>query len=640
MNSQIDQLIDEMIENHPSPEQIDFDPRLCGIPSALIISKVIFSFQSLKILDLSDRSLKDEGIKKLGKVLMNHSSLVRICLRGNSIGNKGALSLSEVLKKNSTITWLDLSYNWLGPPSGTILSEALKINESLLSLNLSHNVLGSEGTAGISPGLEINKSLTWLNLATNCKIGDNGVSALCNSLIKNKSLRWLNLRENEIGSLGCSALAELILKNDTIDRLWLGGNQLGDGYRGIEDFGNALSSNKTIRSLDLAWNCISGLGLSLLFNGLLRNYTLRNISLTGNPIGKKGVSELCLLIELNLPLRAIVLDKEQVNIKNAEKLLEAIQSNENLIELQIGWENDFVKKENHVKKNINIDNNSNNDNDNNNNNNNDNDINNNEKKSNQKKKKRRRRRRKSGNNNDDEFCKKNYQNRLSIYNGIKKHLSKNDNRISTINEDFLQLYRRSELTNIELVGNFAHKEILELRIGEINWKGYKKRVSLFTSIEMNTFLKWVYSDETSEESEELIEIIANKIGGSKKPFTSTLKQDLKQLYHSNETKDFAVIVNGEKIFAHRIVLQARSGLFRDLFTNVKNCPNHVSDYYGSAKETIKTFFYYLYTNEINEEFLSDLAIEQLHDVIDYYQLNENSSINDLIELVSIKRFQI
>ena len=88
-----------------------------------------------------------------------------------------------------------------------------------------------------------------------------------------------------------------------------------------------------------------------------------------------------------------------------------------------------------------------------------------------------------------------------------------------------------------------------------------------------------------------------------------------------ETGDFIIIVNGEKLKCHKTILQARSGLFRNMFLNVQDESNEVKDYSGLSPKAMIKVLEFMYTgnmSNVTEEIKKEL--EELN-YLEYFQIN-------------------
>ncbi|KAJ3447234.1 btk-binding protein-related [Anaeramoeba flamelloides] len=203
----------------------------------------------------------------------------------------------------------------------------------------------------------------------------------------------------------------------------------------------------------------------------------------------------------------------------------------------------------------------------------------------------------------------------------------------------------------------CHKLIVELRT-HLKMEAIQK-IFIEHSLnkeDANIFLKWVYSDQ-AQQFERLKEIFSLL----KIPFPpkNNFEQDIFNLFQDEDSTDFDILVKDdvdydedndddeeededeeyEKIPVHKLILCARSGLFRDMFENVnqEQSSNTVRDYSGKSIESLEILIKYFYTDkiELTADHDPELIYEELEDAQEYYQLSQNSNIN--LELNKIKR---
>ncbi|KAJ6255371.1 hypothetical protein M0813_11453 [Anaeramoeba flamelloides] len=198
--------------------------------------------------------------------------------------------------------------------------------------------------------------------------------------------------------------------------------------------------------------------------------------------------------------------------------------------------------------------------------------------------------------------------------------------IQAYDEDFLDLLKSEEFADFTIHGCKCHKLIVELRSNktarELNFFFQKLKNKEMTKL----FLSWCYGGKISEEKppEFFSEL------GIEEPFRKRLRFDLQKLYHQEESKDFTIICHKKRIKVHTLVLYARSGLFRGLFQATTNT-TQVQDYSKKAAKTLNTLVKYLYYDSLDESLEDEQILVELQDSIDYYQLNEKSTLKYLLE---------
>ncbi|KAJ6250034.1 hypothetical protein M0813_16720 [Anaeramoeba flamelloides] len=222
-------------------------------------------------------------------------------------------------------------------------------------------------------------------------------------------------------------------------------------------------------------------------------------------------------------------------------------------------------------------------------------------------------------------------------------------------QDFKKLFESKEFCdhNLNLNQSFEipiHKIIIEsrihLKIKEI--ENLLKKES-FSKEEILLFLRWVYLGEIEDVN--LVKRFFDSLNLTYPP-KNTFLEDLCILYNDEDSKDFSLLIKNddededededddddeeeedefEELPVHKIILLARSGLFREMFNNLnekeKNI-NQIKDYSRKSIDSIEILMKYLYTGkiELTADHDPELTIEELQDAAEYYQLNQNSDI--------------
>ncbi|KAJ3449182.1 hypothetical protein M0812_05327 [Anaeramoeba flamelloides] len=233
-------------------------------------------------------------------------------------------------------------------------------------------------------------------------------------------------------------------------------------------------------------------------------------------------------------------------------------------------------------------------------------------------------------------------------------------KINSLLEDFQNLYKSKQFCNSSMHLNNKqiipiHKTLIELRTNlSINKIEKILNKNDFKRQDIDFFLKWIYYGD--QENEKILKSIFKSLHLSFSPDDKehSLKKDLFRLFKDEDSKDFIIKVKiddddddddneeeeegeegegeerYENIPVHKLILIARSGLFREMFENNKEKQNikKVNDYSGKSIESLEILIKYFYTNKIKLTADQDLELisEELNDVIEYYQLNENSNL--------------
>ena len=94
------------------------------------------------------------------------------------------------------------------------------------------------------------------------KLRDDGVYIMMEHLLENNTLRVLDLNANEISFRGCEAIAKYLKgENCILESLQLSNNKCAD--YGAKAIAQALAVNRSLVHLDMTYNNIEDLGLTL-----------------------------------------------------------------------------------------------------------------------------------------------------------------------------------------------------------------------------------------------------------------------------------------------------------------------------------------------------------------------------------------
>ncbi|KAJ3448452.1 btk-binding protein-related [Anaeramoeba flamelloides] len=239
-----------------------------------------------------------------------------------------------------------------------------------------------------------------------------------------------------------------------------------------------------------------------------------------------------------------------------------------------------------------------------------------------------------------------------VYCGFYESYLYHPYKVGSAQNDLKNLFQNKQATDCILPFEIkAHKALLEIRTGCKIEKIHKAfQQGLFSKEEINSFLEWVYFGEIKDSKG--IQSIFNSLEMTIdiNQF-DTFEQDLLKLYQDEDSKDFIILVKiddedddeddedddeYEEIPVHKFILSARSGLFREMFKNLKNETNSVKDFSRKTIESLEILIKFFYTENIELTADDDpvLIVEELKDAIEYYQLSEDCDLN--YELDKIK----
>ncbi|KAJ3431179.1 btk-binding protein-related [Anaeramoeba flamelloides] len=194
--------------------------------------------------------------------------------------------------------------------------------------------------------------------------------------------------------------------------------------------------------------------------------------------------------------------------------------------------------------------------------------------------------------------------------------------------DFLVLFERGENTDYLLLNEIKiHREWFEWRI-KCSLETIEDKLSQFQTSAVIDWCKWVYCGKSpwKEQEKENIDLICKAINfvDWKK---SSLQLDLLNWYENDKSKDFQIITknkNKETILpVHKLILQARSQLFRAMFISIEESPNSITDLTAKPANIISKVIKFLYTGNLNSK-LKKKNLLQVYELFDYYQINSKN----------------
>ncbi|KAJ5074282.1 btk-binding protein-related [Anaeramoeba ignava] len=212
--------------------------------------------------------------------------------------------------------------------------------------------------------------------------------------------------------------------------------------------------------------------------------------------------------------------------------------------------------------------------------------------------------------------------------------------ISSLEEDLIQLFKRKEFCDISFKtingeNIEAHKLILQYRIKEGFLAKFEEFVSQKSIQEANQIFEMIYSNNP---------IINTKLYQETKEFLNkeSLIQSMKRMYlNSNENeKDFIIQRKEKSVKFPKIILSARSELYRGMFLSVtEDKSNKVNDYSELSDESFEILEYWIYTNQIKKRIqITKEMLKEIERGMDYFQLNQaNPNLFSLLYIEYNKR---
>ncbi|KAJ3430198.1 ras di-ras and rheb family members of small gtpase superfamily [Anaeramoeba flamelloides] len=199
-------------------------------------------------------------------------------------------------------------------------------------------------------------------------------------------------------------------------------------------------------------------------------------------------------------------------------------------------------------------------------------------------------------------------------------------------EDFQHLLERQEfcdhafqLQNNKQIG--VHRLILECKL-KVSLETIQEVLLTITPRQAKKFLSWAYCGYTNPSNFANIQNICQKLDLDYFNLSgvNNLVSDLQELRENEKTTDFTLKIGKTSIKTHKLILAARSDLFRGFFLSCEKSTNQVNDYSRKSSVIIENLINFFYTNQIPKTLKKNTSLELL-ELIDYYQLNLNSSLN-------------
>jgi Ran GTPase-activating protein (RanGAP) involved in mRNA processing and transport len=303
-------------------------------------------------LDLCKQSLGVEGAVRVLRAF-DGSTFVRSLLLGtDGLGDVGAAAVATLIRERRApaLRTLYLGCNRIELAGVEALAEALADPSSpVRALWLKRNLVGPRGAAVLAKMLRAQPALELLDL-TNSGLGDAGVepivAALRDQVTQPRGLARLLIGGNGIGPCGAMRLGELLAVTPHLRELGLAVSRLGDA--GARALANGLARNHSLERIDLASCAIGPEGLAAIVDALRTHPRSTELSLGTTPsttaLGERdndlrdriGAELLAGWLAEDPPLRRLDLVGSGIRSAGALCLLDALATNTNLVDLQLG----------------------------------------------------------------------------------------------------------------------------------------------------------------------------------------------------------------------------------------------------------------------------------------------------------------
>ncbi|XP_029780251.1 NACHT, LRR and PYD domains-containing protein 2 [Suricata suricatta] len=242
--------------------------------------------------------------------------------------------LSGSLEVNQSLTCLNLTASELADESARLLCVALRHPKCPLQrLSLENCHLTEACCKELSSALVVNRRLTHLCLAKNA-LGNGGVRLLCEGLSDpDCQLQTLVLWYCSITSGGCHHLSALLQQNCSLMHLDLGLNHIG--VTGLKFLCEALKKPVCNLKRLWLWGCaITPFSCEILASALSSNRSLISLDLGQNSLGYSGVKTLCDALRLQSPFHRTLRLRIDESDPRIQKLLKEIQESDSQLTIE------------------------------------------------------------------------------------------------------------------------------------------------------------------------------------------------------------------------------------------------------------------------------------------------------------------
>ncbi|KAJ5071147.1 hypothetical protein M0811_10631 [Anaeramoeba ignava] len=195
---------------------------------------------------------------------------------------------------------------------------------------------------------------------------------------------------------------------------------------------------------------------------------------------------------------------------------------------------------------------------------------------------------------------------------------------SSIENDLVTIFQRKEFCDVffdtknpnEKIG--AHKLILDRRLGS-QFDDFKELISRKSIQEANQIFEVVYG-RNQIKTKEMYEIV------TKFNLFEPIRETMKEIFESknDSAKNVTIHRNGQSFKFPKILLIARSGLFKKIFLEMEGEELMEFDNYSElSDDAFEIIEYWIYSNQIKEgiEITEDI-IDEFKTGTDYFQLNQ------------------
>ncbi|XP_051885775.1 NACHT, LRR and PYD domains-containing protein 3-like isoform X2 [Pristis pectinata] len=291
-----------------------------------------------QVLRLEGNNLGDSGIKILSKILTEPKSEIQaLGLDNNNLTHSCVEDLVSSVTANSSLTELGLGNNKLGDSGVKRLCAALRNPEcKIQKLRLNNNNLTASCAEDLASALCTNRSLTQVDLGDN-ELEDSGVELISAALRKlDCKIQTLRLNNNGLTASCAEIFAPALSTNRSLKELDLGHNKLGDS--GMKRLTVALrDSNCPIEELGVNNNGLTAFCAEDLASALCTTPSLTKLEVGDNNLGDSGVKVLSTALrDPDCKIQKLCLNKNGLTASCAQDLASTVNTTPTLTELHLG----------------------------------------------------------------------------------------------------------------------------------------------------------------------------------------------------------------------------------------------------------------------------------------------------------------
>ncbi|XP_075927482.1 uncharacterized protein LOC116948252 [Petromyzon marinus] len=320
--------------------------RACGRLGVVACSPLLRALTSSTV-SMNHRGLGPQEARALSCALVADQQVRHLQLRDNFLTGEAARHLADMLTKNCCIEVLDLADNRLEAAGAEAMAKMLGDTTSLRVINLSgpkHQLTSTPPPLHPSypstpPYPQIytrrDESITGSDYYHKCfssfspsgnHFKDNDVKCLADAMSSNYSVKELDLSHNEFSEMGGEHLGQLLAHNETLEELELSWNHLR--LKGAVALCAGLRVNYALTHLHLSVNGLGNEGALAMAEALKFNGALLHLDLRNNRIGNTGMEALARGLLTNDSLRVLQLCFNIFTVEGALVLIKAVKVNE------------------------------------------------------------------------------------------------------------------------------------------------------------------------------------------------------------------------------------------------------------------------------------------------------------------------